>query len=452
MRSGNDERILHDMLKKLFVSMILTALIFNAPVKADSGVDGLINEFTAKTKCDHVSAVIYDKGELTYYGDREGLYQIGSMTKSFTGLAVQKLINEGALSGDDKVSDIIPGFKAYYDSSEAEITVDDLLKQRSGFTNSETDYPSAAEGMSLQEWVESISGSELKSRPGSEYSYSNVNYNLLGVMIENRTGKSYREYMEEKILNPFGLNSTSVGVPGETGRIVEGSRLGFRMAFEYKVPVREGSIPAGYFYSDVEDIGKWMKAWIENTDPEMDEVLNKLEKKGDYYAGWELFEDGVVGHSGGTPNYSSRIVFSRNKSIGVCVLTNMNVASTTDSLCNNIFAETAGMPVQGLICDVWTVFDIIFTSVSLFGVAVMVIILCIKKKGILIALGSVLVLSEVMILVLFPMIFGAGLKAIALTWAPWSFLSGFLIVAADAVCIGIKLFVVKVNEGRTKTG
>ena len=47
----------------------------------------------------------------------------------------EKLINEGMMSGEDKVSELIPGFKAYYDSSEAEITVDDLLKQQSGYTN-----------------------------------------------------------------------------------------------------------------------------------------------------------------------------------------------------------------------------------------------------------------------------------------------------------------------------
>ena len=440
------------MFRKIAVAFLALTFLFRAPVTPDMGVDAIVSEFRSQTGCKNVSVVVYDKGDISYYGDKEGLYQIGSMTKSFTGFAVQKLINEGVLSSDDKVSELIPGFKAYYDSSEAEITVEDLLKQRSGYTNSETDYPSATEDMTLQEWAESISGKELKTKPGTEYSYSNVNYNLLGVIIENKTGKTYREYMEENVLLPFGLNSTSVGVPVETGRIVEGSRLGFRMSFEYEIPVREGSIPAGYFYSDAEDIGKWMKAWIENTVPEMNAVLNELEKEGDYYAGWEMFGDGVIGHSGGTPNYSSRIVFSRSKNIGVCVLTNMNVASTTDSLCNSIFAETAGMPVQGLICDVWTVFDIIFTSVSLFGVAVMVIILCIKKKGILIALGAVLVFAEVMILILFPMIFGAGIKTIALTWAPWSFLSGLLIVAADALCIVIKLFVVKVNEGRTKTG
>ena len=184
----------------------------------------------------------------------------------------------------------------------------------------------------------------------------------------------------------------------------------------------------------------------------MDAVISKLGNVGDYYAGWERFEGDAIGHSGGTPNYSSRIVFSRSKGIGVCVLTNLNVASTTDSLCNSVFAEVSGLRSEGLICDVWTVFDIIFTSVSVLGLIVLMLAFCMKKKGILIALGSLFLLAEILILVLFPLIFGAGIKAIALTWAPWSFLAGILILAADVVIIGIKLIVVKVNEGRAKTG
>lgn len=440
------------MFRKIVVSLITMTMLFRAPAMPEGGIEGMVAEFSSKTRCNEVSVVVYDHGDISYYGDNQGLYQIGSMTKSFTGLAVQKLISEGVLSADDKVSELVPGFKAYYDSEEAEITVDDLLKQRSGFTNSENDYPSATEDMSLQEWAESISGKELKSMPGTEYSYSNVNYNLLGVIIENVTGISYREYMEENILVPYGLDSTYAGVPGDSERIVEGSRLGFRNVFEYKVPVREGSIPAGYFYSDAEDIGIWLKAWIENSDADMDAVIGELKSEGDCYAGWERFEDDVIGHSGGTPNYSSRMVFSRSRGIGVCVLTNLNVAATTDSLCNSVFAEVSGMRSEGLICDVWTVFDIIFTSVSVLGSLVLVVALCIKKKGMLIFLGSLFLIAEVLILILFPLIFGAGIKDIALIWAPWSFLAGILIMAADVLIIGIKLIVVKVNEGRAKTG
>ena len=354
------------MFRKIVVSLITMTMLFRAPAMPEGGIEEMVAEFSSKTRCNEVSVVVYDHGDISYYGDNQGLYQIGSMTKSFTGLAVQKLISEGVLSADDKVSELVPGFKAYYDSEEAEITVDDLLKQRSGFTNSENDYPSATEDMSLQDWAEFISGKELKSKPGTEYAYSNVNYNLLGVIIENKTGMPYREYMEETILMPYGLDSTSAGVPDDKDRIVEGSRLGFRTVFEYKVPVRIGSVPAGYFYSDTEDIGSWLKAWIENSDPDMDLILAELENEGDYYAGWERFEGDVIGHSGGTPNYSSRIVFSRSKGIGVCVLTNLNVASSTDSLCNNIFKELSGISNDGLACDVWTVFDIIFTSTECF--------------------------------------------------------------------------------------
>ena len=440
------------MFRKIVVSLITMTMLFRAPAMPEGGIEGMVAEFSSQTGCENVSVVVYDNGEFSYYGDSEGLYQIGSMTKSFTGLAVQKLISEGVLSADDKVSELVPGFKAYYDSEEVEITVDDLLKQRSGFTNSENDYPSATEDMSLQDWAEFISGKELKSKPGTEYAYSNVNYNLLGVIIENVTGISYREYMEENILVPYGLDSTYAGVPGDSERIVEGSRLGFRNVFEYKVPVREGSIPAGYFYSDAEDIGIWLKAWIENSDADMDAVIGELKSEGDCYAGWERFEDDVIGHSGGTPNYSSRMVFSRSRGIGGCVLTNLNVAATTDSLCNSVFAEVSGMRSEGLICDVWTVFDIIFTSVSVLGALVLVVALCIKKKGMMIFLGSMFLIAEMLMLILFPLIFGAGIKDIALIWAPWSFLAGILIMAADVLIIGIKLIVVKVNEGRAKTG
>ena len=97
-------------------------------------------------------------------------------------------------------------------------------------------------------------------------------------------------------------------------------------------------------------------------------------------------------------------------------------------------------------------FDIIFTSVSVLGIVVLILALSMKKKGLLIACGSFFTLAEILILVLFPIIFGAGIKDIALIWAPWSFLAGILIMAADVLIIGIKLIVVKVNEGRAKTG
>lgn len=440
------------MVKGIVIAAALALFINAVRVPDTSGIDGEVSRFKSETKCGNVSVVICDHGEMSYYGDKDALYQIGSMTKSFTGLAVEKLIRNGQISGEDPVSKYIPGFTAYYASSPADIKINDLLTQRSGFTNSETDYPSASEGMSLASWAESISGKGLKSAPGTEYAYSNVNYNLLGLILENVSGHSYREHMEEAVLNPLGLSSTSVGTPENAEHIVCGSRLGFRNTFRYDIPVREGSIPAGYFYSNAEDIGNWLNAWIECKDPAMERVLSRLVKEGDYYAGLESFNGDVTGHSGGTPNYSSRMIFSRSLGIGVCVLTNLNVAASTDSLCNNIFAELTGNTHGKLACDVWTVFDIIFTSVSAAGILFLISVPFLKKKGVLIGTGAFLTVLLALILILFPLIFGAGLKDIALIWAPWSFSAGLLILAAGIVSIAVRYGVVKVNEGRKKTG
>ena len=147
------------------VMMIIISVCLSIRTKAETAdaVEDIIKEFKDKTRCDSVSVVVYEKGETRFYGDTESLYQIGSMTKAFTGLAIEHLIDEGSLSRDDTVSDLIPGFEAYYNSHKVEISVDDLMRQTSGFTNSEKDFASATADMTLNEWTYSMSGKKLKS-------------------------------------------------------------------------------------------------------------------------------------------------------------------------------------------------------------------------------------------------------------------------------------------------
>ncbi|MBO4908632.1 MAG: beta-lactamase family protein [Lachnospiraceae bacterium] len=450
-------------MKKQSVIAVLTFLItvlffgIRTVYASDSDdIENLIRRYRKETKCENVSVAIYDNGDITYYGDSESLYQIGSMTKSFTGLAIQKLIDEGLVKEDGNVSNYISGFEAYYKSESADITVRNLLEQKSGFTNSEKDYPSATADMTLSEWAESISGLELNSQPGSEYCYSNVNYNLLGLIIENVSGMSYAEYMEQEILIPLGLNNTYASFL-EDARIVEGTRLGYRHAFEFSIPVREASIPAGYFYSNINDMGRWIEIWTgdigvpDNLKRPLAEVKTYFKEEGDYYSGWELFGDDVIGHSGGTPNYSSRIVFSEDQQTGVCVLSNLNVAATTDSLCNNIFDIVSGKNSSALNTDIWTIFDRVFTCVTIAGIIVLIIILKSQNRILLTATGIVILILLSLILILFPIIFGAGMKEIMFTWAPWSLAISLLIIAADIAVTAMKLLMVKIHADHNKT-
>ena len=445
----------------LSVLVIISCIVGSAglPVRAidnEDVVEGLVDEFCKDIKCSSVSVAVFDEGEVNCYGDVAGLYQIGSMTKAFTGLAIHKLMSEGKLAPDSTVSELINGFTAYYDSKPYEITVEQLLKQTSGYNNSESLYPSADMDMSLQDWALSISGKELQSVPGEKYAYSNVNFNLLGAIIEKVTGQSYKDYMENEILTPLGLTNTFVSINQNSKRIISGSRLGYRIIFPYEIPVAEGRIPAGYFYSNAEDMVRWMQIWLGTVDiPEeyrelVAEVKEHLTKEGDYYSGWEVFADGVIGHSGGTPNYSSRMVFEEKNNAGVCVLTNLNVAASTDSLCNSIFGEVTGGSKAGIATDVWTIFDIIFSVVSVTGVILAASAFRIKKRNMLLILGIAVTVLVIAICIVMPLVFGAGLGDIMFVWAPISFAGGLILLAADILIIGIRFWVLKERCGSRK--
>ncbi|MCR5509323.1 MAG: beta-lactamase family protein [Lachnospiraceae bacterium] len=448
--------------RKAFLSpaiIILITIWLQNNIRAASGndIESIIKQYQQETKCENVSVVVFDNGEISYYGDSEGLYQIGSMTKAFTGLAIQKLIDEGLVNEDGVVSDYIEGFEAYYESAKADITVRDLIEQKSGYTNIEKDYPSATEAMTLSEWADSICGRELSFRPGTEYAYSNVNYNLLGLIIENVSEIPYRDYMEQEILIPLGLRNTFVGTPDDN-RIIEGTRLGYRHVFEFPMSVKEASIPAGYFYSNAEDMGRWIDIWTESSDVPEDikEALSKigkqLKEEGDYYSGWELFADGVTGHSGGTPNYSSRLVMDEKNHTGVCVLSNLNVAATTDSLCNSILSIVSGNIPEKLNRDIWTIFDDIFVLVTVTGMFLFPVILVVKKRAVLIAFDVILIFLLTLVLILLPIIFGAGMKEIVFTWASWSLAGGLLTIAADILGATVKLLIGNKNADHNKTG
>ena len=431
------------------ISLLMTGVISVHASENDALISDHVEDFRAATKCGSVSVVVVRGDESGIYGDAEGLYQIGSMTKAFTGLGIQKLISDGLIDEDDSISEWIPGFTAYYDNEPCDITVRQLLMQTGGYTNKEADYPSAAEDMSLMEWAYSISGKKLNSRPGTEYSYSNVNYNLLGAVIGQASGMSYKEYMETEILRPLGLADTYVQMQSDDDRIIRGSRLGYRSSFTYTLPVAPGQIPAGYFYSNAADMERWIQIWLGTADiPEkyrelVCSVKENLNNAGDYYSGWELFENGTTGHSGGTANYSSRIVFSDKEQTGVCVLTNLNVAASTDSLCNGLYAECTGQSFGGLQTDVWTVFDIVFTAVTEMGVLFIVMAVTVKNRGVLIAAECFLTVLLISVCIVMPLVFGAGLGTIMITWAPYSFSGGLILIASGVLATAVKLLMLK---------
>ncbi len=436
---------------------VVTLLCLKIHASDTDITDDLIRRYRQETKCKSVSVVVVKGEDVTYYGNSNSLYQIGSMTKAFTGLAIQKLINEGKIDESGSVSDYIPGFEAYYGSEKADVKVKDLLEQKSGYTNDERKYPAASADMTLAGWAAAISGRQLSEKPGTTYSYSNVNYNLLGLITENVSGMSYGDYMEQELLIPLGLKNTYAHIPSDD-RIVEGTRLRYRHVYDYPIAVKEACIPAGYFYSNAEDIGRWIRIWTGSISvpDSFREPLSKtkanLRKEGNYYSGWELFAGDVTGHSGGTPNYSSRVVFSEKDETGVCVLSSLNVAATTDSLCNGIFDITSGTAPADLSTDIWTIFDRIFTIFTLTAAVLIPVALICRNRRLLLTLDLIAAVLIILIFIMFPVIFSAGMKEILFTWAPLSVALGLLTAFGVIAVITVKLLMVKKYEDHKKTG
>jgi CubicO group peptidase (beta-lactamase class C family) len=126
---------------------------------------------------------------------------VNSITKTVTGAMTLKLVAQGKVSLDERLADIFPTVPA----DKAGITVRHLLTHAAGFVESVGDDE---ERLSKQDFLLRAFGSPLLSVPGEEYHYSNVGFSVLATIIEERSGKSYDNYLQQDVLANVGLRST----------------------------------------------------------------------------------------------------------------------------------------------------------------------------------------------------------------------------------------------------
>ena len=142
-----------------------------------------------------LAVAVVDAGGVRYlrtFGDcpdADAPFVVGSLSKSFTAVAVMQLVEQGAVDLDAPASRYAPG----YDVPD-EVTVRSLLNQTSGFGA----YDSLAEA----------ADGELGETFGA-FSYANANYDLLGRVVEGASGEDYARYLDEHVLEPLGMASTT---------------------------------------------------------------------------------------------------------------------------------------------------------------------------------------------------------------------------------------------------
>lgn len=168
----------------------------------------------------------------------ETAFGIGSVTKSFTCLAIMQLAEAGKLNVEESVAKYLPQFKLFGGQPAAEITVHHLMTHSAGLPPMPSRHYAALAEMELDEHEREQIGQivsrfpphepihsydelitflaehqyRLHGAPGQYFSYSNESYALLGAIIERASGQRYEDYVQERILRPAGMTRSSVGL------------------------------------------------------------------------------------------------------------------------------------------------------------------------------------------------------------------------------------------------
>ncbi|MFC4219099.1 serine hydrolase domain-containing protein [Flagellimonas marina] len=135
------------------------------------------------------------------------LFSINSMGKMFTSILILQLVDEGIISLDDNLNDLLKDFKH---PEASEITLHDLLAHRSGIRdyfllqlNGEMPFDISKEEMLIE-----VANMDLKFKPGTKFNYSNTGYILLSLIVEKYREKNFYEVMEERIFNVLEMKNT----------------------------------------------------------------------------------------------------------------------------------------------------------------------------------------------------------------------------------------------------
>lgn len=191
-------------------------------------------------------------------------FNLGSINKTFTRLAIAQLLEAGKLSLDDRLGKILPDYPNA--DAAAKVTVAQLVEMRSGigdFFGRDFDATPKNRIRALSDYLPLFANKPLAFEPGTAQAYSNGGYVTLGLIIEKLTGQTYYDYVRDHIFKPAAMMDTDAF---ELDAIVPNLAVGYvrkgTVANIYSLPARGSS--AGGGYSTAPDLLKYAEALLAN--------------------------------------------------------------------------------------------------------------------------------------------------------------------------------------------
>ena len=363
------------MMKKTLLKVVLSA-IFLLPLGYQSAVGqsttnqeliDKVGTYVASTESKGFSGVILveHKGRKIWsggvgYADSEKnikntnntIFDIGSVSKQFTGAAILKLEMQGKLSTDDKMVDYIAGVP----ENLKHITLHHLLTHSAGMEGAiGHDYEEISENDFIEKALKTVTA----SRIGKEYEYSNVGYSLLAIIIEKVSGMKYEAYLRKFLFLPAKMEHTGYVLPQWS---TENIAVGYKKNKAWGKPIEKKWAEDGPhlhlkgnggILSTVDDLYKWHLA-LESGSILSEKALKKYyhphikedpSGRSFYGYGWAIFptprKTHLIAHNGGNGIFFADFWRYRSEEITIIVL-----ANTSNRYSEDMASEIAGIMLQ----------------------------------------------------------------------------------------------------------
>ena len=334
----------------LFCSTVMLAFSLNAQ-KLNQKIDSLIlSEFKESDGPGGVFMVaqkgkpVYQKAfgtanlELETKLNTNSVFQIGSMTKQFTAIAVLMLEEQGKLKVSDPISKYIPSYP-----NGNNITIHHLLTHTSGikdFTKMKALQDIAQKEMTPEQMVDFFKNEPIDFAPGEKFEYNNSGYVVLGYIIELASGGTYEEFIKKNIFDKAGMTNSSYA---SDRKIVKNRAFGYhkkssgyvnKTVINFSVPFSSGSL-----MSTLDDMLKWQNALNQNlllSSKEETKAFTKYKLNNgqeiEYGYGWHLKNingNPTREHGGSIFGFKSMAVYIPSEDIYVVGFSNCDCNSPT---------------------------------------------------------------------------------------------------------------------------
>lgn len=293
----------------------------------------------------------------------ETIGRIGSISKSFTAVLMMQLIERGVFGLDEPVVDGFPEFDSLAGSSADAVSVTfRMLASHTAGLIREPELQGAASGP-IYGWedkiLESIPNTRFQTAPGTEYSYSNIGYGILGLASSRVAGVPFMDLVTDLIFSPLGMSSSTfiVSMPQMAERLSvgysrrrirdheTGAVIGSEISAEQATREHFGrgyKVPNGGIYSTVLDLAKFAAAMMGESpvailaDESRAEMLEPQAPAAGYGLGFMIRtrDDAIttVGHGGSVAGYNAGLSFELDSKIGVAMLRTTSYNPPIESL------------------------------------------------------------------------------------------------------------------------